>query len=341
MFDPSLVVQSAASSFNNVAIAAPTFFWSAVLMIPVFALVYFFGNNILSKFKWYGALFPGGKKPDFSFVIEALVLGWLVLMAGNYAVMRDTITWLPYIIAVILFIVTAGLCQSLRGLSGLGTGRLRDVKWGRLLGLLIFALVILVVGLSGYPSWWGLILQGGAFVSGLVFGRFWHRKINSESLLCVILFALTTLILMQPEFFRFGQLGNLTVIHLFFIILTGLTAVAFFTVKNFKPHNRLRRGVYIKLKWVARILIGLCVVLFALTESVPVFLALCGLFWASSVMSVWHRTSVPASLSAKLWALLLCCFGIITMVPMITIIGLMYWADQERGDLLKDARFLL
>lgn len=341
MFDPSLVVQSAASSFNNVAIAAPTFFWSAVLMLPVFALVYYFGNSVLSKIKGVGALFPKWQGFDFLFFVEAFVLAWIVLLAGNYAVLRDTLTWMPYVIAVILFIVTAGFCQKLRGASTLMPERMQGVKWGKLLAVIVFALVVLVVGLSGYPSWWGLILQAGAFVSGIVFGRFWHRSITSVSLMSVILFTLTTLILMQPEFFRFGQLGNLTIIHLFFIILTGLTAVALLAIRNFKPHSRISDSFFIKLKWVFRILIGLCVVLFVLTESVPVFLALAGLFFVSSVLSVWHAQSISDSLAAKLWGLLLCCFGIITMVPMITIIGLLYWANQPRSSLFKAAGFLL
>lgn len=341
MFDPSLVVQSAASSFNNAAIAAPTFFWSAVLMLPVFALVYYFGNNVLGKIKGISALFSKSQSFDFMFFVDAFVLAWLVLMAGNYAVLRDTLTWMPYLIALILFIVTAGFCQKLRGVSTLMPERMQGIKWGKLLAVLVFALVVLVVGLSGYPSWWGLILQAGAFVSGVVFGRFWHRNISSVSLMSTILFALTTLILMQPEYFRFGQLGNLTIIHLFFIILTGLTAIALLAVRNFKPRARIRDGIFIKLKWVFRILIGLCVVLFVLTESVPVFLALAGLFFVSSVLSVWHAQSIPDSLSTKLWGLLLCSFGIITMVPMITIIGLLYWANQPRSSLFKASRFLL
>ena len=44
MFDDSLIVASATSAFNNVAVAAPAFFWNAVLCLPLFFGIYAFAR---------------------------------------------------------------------------------------------------------------------------------------------------------------------------------------------------------------------------------------------------------------------------------------------------------
>jgi hypothetical protein len=155
------------------------------------------------------------------------------------------------------------------------------------------------------------------------------------------LFALTVIILMQPEFFRFGQLGNLTAIHLLFALIIGALAAAIMATRNISPRGRVHQSAYIKLKWMARILAGLCVVLFALTESVPVFLGLTGVLFASFALSVWHSDSVPENLSKKLWALLLCAFGVATSLPLVTVFGILYWAGLPRGGFPGQSKFLL
>ncbi|MDL2296220.1 hypothetical protein LJC18_05460 [Lachnospiraceae bacterium OttesenSCG-928-E19] len=341
MFESTVVVQSAVSSFNNAALSAPTFFWMAVLMLPVFILTWKFGNDVLRHVKGAFSFFGKWSGLNFSFVTDFFILAWLILMAGNYNVLRDNASWLPYVVAGVTFLVTASFVQKSRGLGTIVANFTREFKWRKLIALVSFVALVAIVALSGAPTWWGALLQGSAFLCGVIAGRFWHRPISSVTFTAVIMFVLTALILMQPEFFRFGQLGNLTVIHLLFIILTGMLSVAVIVLRNVRARGRIRHSWFIKLKWLGRFVTALALILFILTESVPVFLGFAGVYFVTAAMSVWHQKSVPANLGSKLFGMLLCCFGIITSVHMITIIGILYWVNQPRSALKSDASFLL
>ena len=97
MFDESLVVQSAVSAFNNAALATPAFFWLGLLMLPLFYVVFVYGNRFLDIIGW--------NRADMQLrVIKwtvVLSLIWLVLFGGNYVVLRDATTLLPFVIAFV------------------------------------------------------------------------------------------------------------------------------------------------------------------------------------------------------------------------------------------------
>ena len=69
---------------------------------------------------------------------------------------------------------------------------------------------------------------------------------------------------MQPEFFRFGQLGNLGPFHLLGILAFGLGISATFALTKIKPSNKFRQSVFIKLKWLSRVLSVLGIATFLL-----------------------------------------------------------------------------
>jgi hypothetical protein len=46
MFDDAIIVQSAISAFNNAALVAPAFLWSALLTLPLYFLIWAFGGKI-------------------------------------------------------------------------------------------------------------------------------------------------------------------------------------------------------------------------------------------------------------------------------------------------------
>jgi amino acid transporter len=341
MFDSSLVVQSAVSSFNNVAVAAPSFFWSALLMLPLFALVYKFGNDFIEGIRWTGLQNPKWRTFNIALCVEGSILAWLILMHGNYEALRDVASILPYAIAGVLFLISASFIQKLKSVKPETPQWYQKLKYKKLVSLLIVFGGVAVIGFSGQPTWWGFMMQAAAVICGALVGRSSSKGVSPILLTTLIIFALICIMLMQPEFFRFGQLGHLTILHMLIIIFTGALAMAILAVRHIKPHGKIHISAYIKLKWMARIVAGLCLVLFILTESVPVFLGFAGVLLIIFAMSVWHAESVPETLSKKLWAVLLCSFGIMASLPLITALGIIYWVNLPGGKIWKQSKFLL
>lgn len=339
--DPSLVVQSAVSSFNNAAIVAPTFFWSALLMLPLFALVYFFGNDFINRLSWKDLANPKIRTFNFAFCIEVVILIWLILMHGNYEVLRESTSNLPLIISVILFFTTASIVQKLKVINPPMPSRFQNIKRKKLAVWILFISLSVTAGFAGMPTVFGFLMQFAAVLSGILVGRAWNRVLSPVMFTSFLIFALTTIILMQPEFFRFGQLGSLTVLHKFFVLLVSVLSIAIFAIRNVNPRGKIRHSAFVKLKWMARIVTGLSLILFVLTESVPVFLGLSGVLFVSFAISIWHSESIPDKLSKKLWAALLCSFGIMTSLPLITAFGILYWINLPKSNVIKQTKFLL
>lgn len=338
MFDSSIVVQSAMSSFNNAAIAAPSFLWSALLMLPLFALVYFFGNAFLDRLNWN----PKNRTFNFTLCAEITIWAWLVLMAGNYDVLRDMRSILPFVVAGTVFILTASIIRKINGMNLPIPVALQKLKHRRLLFGTVFVLIAGLVGLSGMHTWWGFLIQAAAFVCGTIVGLSGTRRcINPILMSCVLMFVVSTMMLMQPEFFRFGQLGSLTIIHLVALMIMGALIMAIIALRYINPRGRIHNSAFVKLKWMARFMICLCLALFILTESVPVFVGFIGMCFVSFVMSVWHAENVPENLSKKLWALALGVFGIMTSLPLITALGILYWINLPKSNVVRQIKFLL
>jgi hypothetical protein len=341
MFEPSLIVQSAVSSFNNVAIVAPSFFWSALLALPLFALVFKFGGAFVAQMGWSGLRDPKNRAANFALCVEGAILIWLIFMHGNYDALRDAGSVLPYAVAGVLFAVSASFFRKLKAINPSLPSWYRDLKYRKLISAGIFVAIVALVGFSGQPTWYGFMMQAAALVCGALVGSGLGRWSGPVSSTTLVVFALTCLVLMQPEFFRFGQLGHLTALHILAVMLTGALAMAVLALCCVRPCGRIHNSAYAKLKWMFRICAGLCFILFVLTESVPVFLGFAGVLLATFAMSVLHAESVPDSLYKKLWAAMLCSFGVMTALPLITALGVLYWTNLPRGDAFSQSKFLL
>ena len=339
--DPSLVVQSAISSFNNAAIMAPTFLWSFLLMLPLFALVYFYGNDFINSISWLDFKTPKSKITVLTFFAELAIFVWLILMPGNYAVLREPTSVLPFIISGVLFLVTASMIQKLKEINPPMPAVFQNIKRKRLFIWGLLLLIVAIAGFTGQSTVWGGLMQAAAVLSGMLVGRAWKCGTRPIFFTTFIIFVMTTTVLMQPEFFRFGQLGNLTIIHKLFLLLISSLTVAILAIRNVNPKNKISHGAFVKLKWILRILSGLCFILFILTESVPVFMGLTGILFVMFAVSVRHEESVSERLSQKMWALLLCSFGIIINIPLITAVGILYWISLPKLSLIKQSKFLL
>ncbi|MDE5615467.1 MAG: hypothetical protein K2I81_01385, partial [Alphaproteobacteria bacterium] len=105
----------------------------------------------------------------------------------------------------------------------------------------------------------------------------------------------------------------------------------------------IHNSAYIKLKWMMRFIVMLAIVLFLLTESVPVFLGAIAAMFAMFAMSVWHAASVPENLRVRFRATVLFAFGMVTTLPVISALGVMLWAcaGASKSSLWAESKFLL
>ncbi len=335
MFDESLVVQSAVSAFNNAALVAPTFFWLGLLAAPLMALAYFYGKDFMKRIGWRDA----DLEKNTGILTVAVTLLWIVAFGGNYGVLRDATSALPFGMAAVVFVcmfVMGAVSRSVR------LPAWRGASWHRR-GMLAAAVaaVLFFVGASGMHTWWGVLMQVAAFVCGGIAGRYSGRTPRIIPAGLIIIGAVDVLMLMQPEFFRFGQLGALTVVHMAALLAIGGLVAAVAALRNVAPRGRIHRSAYVKLKWMARFLAALGVILFVLTESVPVFLGTLAVLFGMFALSVRHAEKIPHGLDVKLWALILMLFGLITTLPLLSALGVLVWISAPSCDVYSGSKFLL
>ena len=326
MFEDTIIVQSALSAFNNAALVAPAFLWSAVLTLPIYICIWLFCDVIMAKFGWSRE----SVVKHASFWTAIITFGWVVLYGGNYGVLRDDTSSLPFMIAAIIFVTSLFIGSHLHGVH---IFKRTNVPY--------IVLVIIALALSDMHVWWGPLLQIGAAMAGFLMGRFASAEMRDIPGIILIIMATTIAILMQPEFFRFGQLGNLTWVHMLALLLIGATVAVTIATRNVPSSNKIHESAYIKLKWMMRFLVMLGVAIFVMTESVPAFLGFVVLVFFLIAMSVWHCGRVPANLGARLYALTILLFGIITTMPVITAVGILCLANLSIGGLWSDVKRLL
>lgn len=330
-----MIVQSAVSAFNNAALVAPAFFWLGILAIPLFIMVYFCGNAFMDRIGWNSH----NIKSRVSLTTVIFTLFWVVAFGGNYAVLRDNETVLPFMIAAIVFVASIFIGSNFKKLN---LPTFRDAnRLGKWKIMCIVVLILTFIGLSDTHTWWGPLLQIGAFISGILVGRSAHNEMRPVAGTSLVLLATTVVILMQPEFFRFGQLGSLTAVHLVFLIFMAMILSAVIALRNIKPTGFLRNSAFIKIKWLIRFMTLLCVGLFVLTESVPVFLGMALMFFVLFALSIKHADKVPDRIDDRLFAIAIGLFGFITIMPVITALGVLYWINLPRVNIWQQSKFLL
>ena len=324
------IASTAISSFNNAALLSPFFIVVAILTIPMFWMVYKYGQDFVSKFGWN----KNNIDNKITLFVSMISVLWLILFGGNYAVMRDSISLLPIMVAFVLFCLTVICFQQILGAHYLQ--KIQSVKYKNLYVLLF----LLIVGLSGFPTWWGFLLQISAVLCGAIVGCRFRKQISLYGLMSVLVL-FVVLILMQPEYFRFGQLGNLTFVHLLSILLTGFFALTAFCVRYVKPKGKIHDSAYIKLKWMFRIFSTLSLILFLLTESVPVFIGLLFCVGIMEMLTLYHAKHVNNDIIKTSLSLFLVCFGVITICPVISSLGIIYMLYHSNNVKAKDYMNLL
>ena len=329
MLNDAVVVQSAVSAFNNAALWTPAFLWWTVLALPLFVMVYWFGGAFMERVGWTRKNLLG----NVSVWTAGLTLGWIVLMGGNWGVLRDSLSVLPMMIAAIVFLTSLCVSSHLRNVP------LPQMKRSRWVALGV--IVCVVLGLSDMHAWWGPLLQIGAFALGVVLGRIAKAEMRPVAGLVLIMMTVVVAMLMQPEFFRFGQLGNLTVVHKLAVMAMGVLAMAIVAIMNVNPRNKIRQSAFVKLKWLMRVICALAGALFILTEAVPVFLGMMAAVFVAFALSVWHTSEINRALGDKMLALLMAGFGVITVMPAVTAMAILYWHSVKSVDFWQESKPLL
>lgn len=338
MFDESLVVASATSAFNNFAVVPPAFLWNAVLVTPLLFGIYMFVRRFADKC----GIKPYITMERMTFWTVVLTALWVVLMGGNYVVLRDGVSLLPWITAAILFVSCIFIGVNTRVIKlpiWYGNGNVSNRRrW--IINLIIFALCLVPVWMCGALNWWGGLLQVAAVIIGFLIGRYTNRQMRAVPCTLGVMFVTTVAILMQPELWRFGQLGNLGPAHLLWILALGIVIAAAFALDAVLARGRIHQSAYVKLKWLMRFTLALCMVLFVLTEAVPIFIAAVVSAFLLFAMSVWHSTEVSAILAKRLlaWAIIL--FGCLISTPAISAIGVI-WIALPENESTQGIGFLL
>lgn len=328
MLNDIIIVESAISAFNNAALWMPAFLWWTLLALPLFVVVYWCADAIMARIGWNRQNIVN----NASMWLAGLTCGWVVLFGGNYDVLRDSLSVLPMMTATIVFLTSLFVSSHLRSRP---RPKMNWWRWA------VVAIVIMAVGLSDTHAWWGPLLQIGALTLGCFLGRVARGDMRPFGGAVLIMMMVAIAILMQPEFFRFGQLGNLTVVHLLAILGLGGACMMTVATQNINPRGKIRHSVYIKLKWLMRVVCALGVALFILTEAVPVFIGTMVALFLSIAMSVWHADAVNPVLGDRAFAIALMTFGAITVMPVITSIGILYWANASDMKFWAESKPLL
>ncbi len=329
MFNETIIVQSAISAFNNAALWAPAFAWWAILSLPLLFIAYTCAGPILSRLGWDTSNIQN-RVSIFSVI---LTFAWVVMFGGNYGVLRDGWSALPLMTATIIFLTSLFVMSHRNEIARPNISK----KW-RIISWLI---IICAIGLSDTHTWWGPLLQLGALGLGITLGRYARCEMRTVAGTLLIMLTVTTAILMQPEFFRFGQLGNLTVVHLLSILLLGLFAMATLALNNIPSQSKIHHSAYVKLKWLMRCITLLGGALFILTEALPLFLGTLASAFLMFALSIWHSQKVPNDLVSKTFAITLILFGAITVMPVISALGVLYWTTIPHSALRNDLKTLL
>ena len=331
MLNDIFIATTAISSFNNAALLNPLFFSAAILAVPLFFMVYFYGRDFVSRFGWNNQ----NIESKTEFWLTGSLAFWILLFGGNYAVIRDSISLLSLMIAVVLFVSIVFVTNRIKKYGYLSKIHNPKVKW------FLFFFLLILAGFSAMPNLWGIILQLSAVLCGMIVGDRFNKNLSDLLVSTIVFGIMTVLLLMQPEYFRFGQLGNLTLVHIFALLLGGFFCVTTLAVGYTNAKAKIYNSAYIKLKWLCRIMSILALILFVLTESVPVFIGLMAVCMVSEMLTIYHSKGMSEHICKQSWALLLITFGIMAICPFISMLGLIYLMFIPNKLDLKDFKELL
>ncbi|MDR1697078.1 MAG: hypothetical protein LBR41_02565 [Rickettsiales bacterium] len=343
------VVQSAVSSFNNVALHAPDFLWAAVLALPIFIAAWIFAGDITKRF------FQESKWRNFATanVLMVLLPIWL-LSHGSFEALRN-FSWAPVIIAATLCVCASFLTRRIIAADWIPSkfvleNWMRRTDWG---------LPIIAAGIAGLCAIDGgfnaFVLNFGAVLIGIAAGYCFQSrgaksrdpKWISAAAMCAITFAIA----MQPEFFRWGQLGHLTAIHIVALTIAVKLFAIYFTLGM--ACKKSDGGAWIKKFKIASYVVAIAAfAVWGVTESAVVLAGfaavIAAIVWVvvryspptggkatapafAGVTKHPQRGSYPAA-RHDIWTLCIGAFGVIAALPVFTAIAIILWRNTDHKE---------
>ena len=336
MANNEIIVRSAVASFNNSALAGADFLLTGILMLPLFFMAWKASAEILA---WF---FPSKKSRNYNFawLTEALLAAWLVFNCGNWAALRDGVGFLPYIDAILLFVLCKDAAARLVEQNPKLPKWWRKIeapfkKWLKLGTLLFF---VAVLGGGALQEFHFIALHVTSALFGVAAGYFSRRSAPPVGVTVFAMTMASLAILVQPEFFRFGQMGRLTFAHLAFLAAVMGLGALIFAFGNFKPAGFIKDNHYRYVKWFMRLSALLAFILFVMTEAVPAFIALGIGVAATTWFAVKHlpRESSVSGLVDNLWAAMLVLFGLVSAIPVIAAVGILCWRNNNMKSFWRD-----
>jgi len=321
------IVTSAISSFSNQALHGASFFWLSFIMLPIFIAAYYMAPMILSEF------FQNKKKRNHSFaaIAEISLAAWLILNHGNWDVVRDGIGFLPYIISVVVFFSVRNAMSRLYIINPKIPAVWRQLGCARVWAK--FAFIGIAAGMAALSAAGGLPLasmQISAVMFGISAGYFTRREVSIYGWTSFLFMTVSVAILMQPEFFRFAQLGRMSPLHLSAVAAALILAPMIFILRHSVAAHFIKDNHYKYIKWFLRFCLLLMMILYVLTESVPILIGLAGAVLVVTFLAAKHATRGTnlTSIGDNLWAVMLIIFGVMTIMPTITIAGILCWQNN-------------
>ncbi|MCL1786122.1 MAG: hypothetical protein FWG39_03165 [Alphaproteobacteria bacterium] len=345
MLDNQVIVSSAVSTFNNAALWEPGFLWAAILALPLFALAWIMGHDIFGRFLSNAKT----RERRFVFPIVLVMFVWAI-SHGNFGVIRDGTSLVVILNAIILWLGAIWLSrryyESGARLSKFIKGKKNP--WKKLVDMAAPPAVAIGAGVAAIGA--GLdesLLQSGAVAVGIFTGYMLNRRGAREKdprllIGVMILLALFGLV-MQPEFFRFGQLAHLSVFHLLFLCLTAAVLAAYFAASLVRPRGWFSDLHYGRYKVFMRAAGLFVVALLFITESALAFAIFCTWALSAAALGVLHAKSEEhlKKIKGETFLLLPGLFGILAALPVLTFIAIILWRQVPHGGFLKRIRELL
>jgi len=345
MFEEFFITSSAISTFNNAALLAPEFLYMAILAIPLFYIAWIMTPEILARFLPN----PKIRENQIALLTVIVIFIWTVTHQ-NFGVLRAE-SFVGILNAIIM-------CGSMVFLSR----RYYESEWRPafarpVAGLrryaryfIVPASIMIIVGLFAIQSGWaGVMLQMGAVGIGILSGWLLQRKNAAERDVKFLTAALMAMVsyglIMQPEFFRFGQFANLTFVHILGLLIVASLIALFFALYFFRPRGYFKKLHFERVQILTIAALSLVTVVLLITESALLFLAFAGVIFGYSVIAIAHFKKSKADelqkLKTDVWIVSLFAFGILATLPVLSFAAILLWRAESRDNFINSVRNLL
>jgi len=336
MFENQVIVSSAISTFNNAALWEPGFLWTAILALPLFVLGWIMSPQIIDRF------LPVAKTRDakIALPIVAILFVW-VFAYGNFEVLRDGTSLIGILNAVILWLGAMYLSRRYYESNFRLSQFAKSKKLKRVLDLFAAPAVVAIAGIFAYGAGRDeFILQTGAVAIGILAGyilnwRKTHER-DPKTLIAAMMLLGSMCLIMQPEFFRFGQMANLSLIHLLFLCGAAVALGLYFALAFTRPRGWFPVAYYNRSKILMRTGLLFVLALLLITESAPVYATFFIAVMVVAILGALHSKNEEHVKKTKpeIWLASVALFGILASLPALTFIAIVMWRQASRDGFL-------